>query len=402
MRLRAPFIVSAVALSATLLPALAGVTTATADPLADPGANVAPSFTFTSACDRQLAPASAALDACIEAAVPDFDAARASEGLGPIVLPDDLDTLSPTEALLAITNVERVDRGLVPASGLSSALNPLTGAPGAVTADTPSPLLAVFDWLYDDGPAWSDRHVVLAALAGPVVMGASAFDSAVSEQLSGSDVSHLVDAEPTWSEIAATRTFGLDPASRSLTVDTGATSSFTVTVTSAETAQLTVAMVHGAPAWSVSEPKTCAVLPAASCVFTLNFTPPGPGRYPGVLAVSDGANGKTVAVVGDELAPAVSMTLGRTKVSTGSGVTVHGLVQDPQTGAALRGVQVSMQRKLAPGYPWQTLAVTRSGALGRATFHLSPLGTAAYRLALVGPTGTIESKSPAQKVRVVS
>jgi hypothetical protein len=399
---RAPFIVSALALSATLVPALIGVTAAGADPLADPAASIAPSFAFTSTCSGSLGSQSA-LDACISAAVPDFDAARASEGLAPIVLPDDFDTLPVPAQLLALVNVERADRDLLPAAGLSSSLDQLVagGGDGASTSASSSSLLAVFDWLYDGGPGWSDRHALLADLSGPIVAGASFTNGVPAIELVGSDSSDIVDQTPTWQQISSTITFGVDPAGTSITVGTGKSGTLTATVTSGETALLTVGMIVGAPAWSVA-PKTCQTVPGTSCSFTLRFDPPGPGDYPGILAVGDGSHGKTVALAGNEVAPGVSMTLGRTLVTEGHSLTVHGLVKDTQTGAALRGVHVTLQRRIAASYPWQAQAVAGSGTQGKVTFHLSPVGTASYRLAVISSSGTVESKSAPQKVRVAA
>jgi hypothetical protein len=98
-----------------------------------------------------------------------FNACRAKEGVGPLVLPHNWGTLTQSEQEFVLIDLERVNRGLAPIVGLSSALNVLA-ATGAATNDDPafpshgmtgggglwgeasSPLGATYEWMYDDGP----------------------------------------------------------------------------------------------------------------------------------------------------------------------------------------------------------------------------------------------------------
>jgi hypothetical protein len=135
-----------------------------------------------------------------------IDAARAAEGLGPIVLPAAFTRLSVPEQLFVALNRERVDRGLAPFAGLSTALN-ANAQKGAAAAQLPprpsrdytavgaewigavdNGLDADYQWLYNDGPnsgvpnctttqasgCWADRQIVLRRFGShPLVMGAA-------------------------------------------------------------------------------------------------------------------------------------------------------------------------------------------------------------------------------------
>jgi hypothetical protein len=104
--------------------------------------------------------------ACDAHALADIDRARRGEDLAPMTLPGDYKSLSVPERLLAIADLERVDRRLAPVTGLTRALN-AAAREGAVHADDPfgpegyawgsnwaggtrSPLFDDFVWMYDD------------------------------------------------------------------------------------------------------------------------------------------------------------------------------------------------------------------------------------------------------------
>jgi hypothetical protein len=61
----------------------------------------------------------------------------AGEGLGPISLPTNYEQLTLAEQALIITNLERVDRGLAPFTGLSSTLDAQADA-GVLVNDDPT------------------------------------------------------------------------------------------------------------------------------------------------------------------------------------------------------------------------------------------------------------------------
>ncbi|HWD56498.1 MAG TPA: hypothetical protein VG346_15345 [Acidimicrobiales bacterium] len=134
--------------------------------IADPPRNVQPNPDYTRVC------VDTGIDnspACMGAALDAINHAHALEGVRPMVLPAGFAQLSVPEQLFVAVNLERVDRGLAPFSGLTTGLdqNALRGA--EVANDPPDPgaayvlddaewaggssngLDAVYGWMYDDG-----------------------------------------------------------------------------------------------------------------------------------------------------------------------------------------------------------------------------------------------------------
>ena len=60
---------------------------------------------------------------CVEVYLAAIDAARAAEGIGPMNLPSNWYSLTPSEQTFVVTNLERVDRGLPPVEGLVASLD---------------------------------------------------------------------------------------------------------------------------------------------------------------------------------------------------------------------------------------------------------------------------------------
>jgi hypothetical protein len=100
--------------------------------------------------------------------VASINACRALEGVGPLTLPRNWNSLGPVQQGFVLIDLERVNRGLRPIVGLSSALNQLASAGaaqgndpsfpsggfvggGAIWAGVPSVLAADYLWMYDDG-----------------------------------------------------------------------------------------------------------------------------------------------------------------------------------------------------------------------------------------------------------
>jgi hypothetical protein len=171
--------------------------------LATPSNSVAPRPDYPNSCAPVGEDSSST---CIRLTLAAIDAARAAEGLPPMVLPADFARLSVPEQLFVVLNRERVDRGLTPFAGLSAALdaNAQTGAAAAALPPAPghdyrsvnaewigavdNGLDADYQWLYDDGPhsgvpncsntkssgCWADRQIVLQRFGPhPLVMGAA-------------------------------------------------------------------------------------------------------------------------------------------------------------------------------------------------------------------------------------
>ncbi|CAB1127725.1 exported protein of unknown function [Candidatus Hydrogenisulfobacillus filiaventi] len=162
-----PLTVAAAVLAALLLPA--PVLAAGLAHLPDPAANLAPDPDFWPVCEQDGWNSTG----CTAATTAAIDHARAAEGLGPLVLPRNWAALDPVQQLFVLANLERVARGLTPVPGLSATLDQAAQAgaaagtdpqgPGQLSqgqtveawasnwAQAPTPLIADYYWMYDDG-----------------------------------------------------------------------------------------------------------------------------------------------------------------------------------------------------------------------------------------------------------
>lgn len=186
---------------------LAGCSTGaqTGGGLADPSRSVSPVPDYPNACAPVGADKS---DICLRITLDAIDAARAKEGVRPMSLPSDFPRLTVPEQLFVAVDRERVDRGLSPFTGLTTALDAQarTGADAARLPPRPGPaygsvatewigdvdngLDADFEWLYDDGPnsrvpgcsghetsgCWADRQIVLNRFGTRHLVMGAAFD----------------------------------------------------------------------------------------------------------------------------------------------------------------------------------------------------------------------------------
>jgi hypothetical protein len=155
-----------------------------------PPESISPPAAFTVACFG-----AGSVTACDRAALTAIDAARATEGYGPLVLPPDFYALDPSAQLVAVANAERTSRGL-PALRRSAPLDALAlrgaiagrdpiGPPRSTWASNISwgyrtALAADFAWMYDDGPGgpnvdcpragapgcWGHRRNILSPWSG--------------------------------------------------------------------------------------------------------------------------------------------------------------------------------------------------------------------------------------------
>ena len=178
-------------------------------PGGNPSASMPPDPDFFSVCSSSSLELTGP---CEEEALQAIDRARASENLGPMVLPSDWPALTPSEQLFVATNLERTARGLAPFEGMAIALAPAAQA-GANSGSDPvlpdgfpsdhwtsnagegfaSPLGALYTWMYDDGAGspnsdcnpddtegcWGHRDNILAAFScNPCVVGSADTPSA--------------------------------------------------------------------------------------------------------------------------------------------------------------------------------------------------------------------------------
>ncbi len=283
----------------------------------NPVHNSTPSPATVRAC---LAPR-ASIHGCDVQALLDIDAARRGEGIAPISLPGDFFTLSIPERLLAIADLERVDRGLVPVLGLTARLDAAAAQAARAEADpigpegyswgsnwaggTRSTVFDDFSWMYDDGfgsqnlacrgpndgGCWGHRDNILAAFETPVAMGAGAYRTSLTELLvagyrpagGGSEADPLL--APTWAQIAQTLPIGV--ATRSLRLARRARTAHLRIWASGEAMSVTATIAAGASAWSVS-PGRCALAAGSACTLTVA----APRHHGRATLVLSGPNGR--------------------------------------------------------------------------------------------------------------
>lgn len=181
---------------------------------------------------------------CLSGALSDFRAARAKEGLGPMVLPTGFTSLSVPNQIYVLTNIERRDRGLptfLMGSSLTSivlyaannAIDPIfpswTQQGGSNWASPKNSLWADFIWMYDDGigsgnidctssnqtGCWGHRRNILGSYGFPRVMGAALGATGVASIMMGYD-SHDVPASvlpyapsKIWARVLATHAISM-------------------------------------------------------------------------------------------------------------------------------------------------------------------------------------------------
>jgi hypothetical protein len=134
--------------------------------IADPRHNVGPDPDYTELCQPVGVDDS---PTCLAAVLAAVNHARALEGVRAMVLPPGYATLSVPEQIFVAVDLERVDRGLAPFVGLTTALDANAALGAARANDPPDPgsaytlvdgewaggsangLDAVYGWMYDDG-----------------------------------------------------------------------------------------------------------------------------------------------------------------------------------------------------------------------------------------------------------
>jgi hypothetical protein len=330
-------------------------------PIPNPSANRTPGQSTLQACYS-----SATSQACIRDALSDVNAARVSEGVVPMVLPGDWNSLTIPQQLLVLSNLERIDRGLVAIEGLSANLNSYaqTGAdndedpvedpfPGTEEASNweggdVSPLVSDFGWMYDDGygspnldcttptadGCWGHRDDILAGFTAPLVMGAA---YAPDEQYGASETELFVGGDtqtgpgqpdapiaPTWATIASTLPIGLS--ATTLTLARGTSTSQLTAWASGEVMHVSAAVTSGSGIWSVS-PASCQLNPGQSCALTVTATSATPGA--GKLTLTGPNGAQTVALNGPShqaVTPKISAKLNHSKIKRGTSAELTGAV----------------------------------------------------------------------------
>jgi hypothetical protein len=144
--------------------------------LANPRLNVPRTKAMGQAC--LLGPVAGCQSAVVEA----IDQARAAEGVEPMSLPADYDSLSWPAQIRLLTDLERVDRGLPGFTGLSPKLNVMAASAAVSNSDPIGPngttwgsnwaggeasaLFADYDWMYNDGPGSPNLDCTVSSASG--------------------------------------------------------------------------------------------------------------------------------------------------------------------------------------------------------------------------------------------
>jgi hypothetical protein len=401
------------------------------DEIPDPSANVTPSSAFWAACYPTP-------DAgCDAAALSDFDQARADEGLGPMTLPSDFDSLSVAQQLFVLADIERVDRGLIPISAMSAPINALalTGAENDTDPDFPNPfygnyggsnwagagtssLFPEFLWVYDDGVGsgnedctqagdpgcWGHRHNILeeANYEAPLLMGAAE----VSDPMyGGSSAEEFISGDhkdspltPKWSAIQALFPVGLSTTAVALSTSTAQTVPITAWASGLDM-DVTATVTAGASAWSVSPP-SCSLSAGTECTVDVHWDA-GPATS-GILTVTgpNGAQYVTLTAPGSVRSAALGVSAAKPVVVGGAATVVNGTLTDLATADPLAGREVAIERRRAGQSTWTTVRTVTTSASGSVTLPVRPIVNTAYRLAAAAAGGYAAVTSHPVRVQV--
>jgi hypothetical protein len=274
----------------------------------------------------------AAVTAACPAGLSSIDAARAAEGVVPMSLPTNFDSLSGPEQVFVLTDLERVDRGLPPIGGLSSALDadaesgvarntdPALPTYGTATGSNWGKSANLFStlelWMYQDGWAggatsnlacssptaagcWGHRDNILGSYADPSMMGAAVAGGPAGTSVADVAVGADTRDAPyfTWGDVLAHLPVGTNP---SVTVSSPPGSSQMGSVqlwASGEAMNVGLSISGGNGVFSMSSPG-CSMPVGHSCQAAISFSPPKIGEYTANLSIS-GPNGvQNVPLVG--------------------------------------------------------------------------------------------------------
>ncbi len=305
--------------------AAAGRGEAAPPPVWEPTRDRQPGAAFLGAC-QEVTSAVAAQRRCEQAALPAFDAARASEGIGPLVLPAGFATEPASVQLLVLIDLERVARGLPAVPSLSPYLDFLAEWGATHGSDPPLPpgrsggsnwagglrstLLTTFLWMYDDGPGspniecpsagapgcWGHRRNILSAYPAPALMGAYSKGGSLAMLVAAGG--GLSRTGPTWGSLAALVPVALSASS--LTADASSGEVVGVHLSLWGTAAATIArlgIVGGRGEWHL-EHDSCVVVPGGDCSIWVAYRPSGPSPSSAELIVEAAGGRRVVSLHG--------------------------------------------------------------------------------------------------------
>ena len=312
-------------MTAVLAPTGAG---AAVGPPPEPSAN----YQINGGSNGPCADASDVTPSC-PAGLTSVDVSRAAEGVVPMSLPTDFSSLTGPEQVFVVTNLERVDRGLPPIQGLSTALNADAQAGAAGDTDPALPrdgttaganwgesqnLFSTDElWMYQDGwsggattneacptptaaGCWAHRDNILGTYASPSLMGAAASTGPLGASIAQVFVGGDTQDTPyfTWADVVAYLPVGITDASVNVSSPPGSSQVGSVQVwASGEAMNVGLAISGGSGVFSMNG-AGCHLPVGHSCQAAINFSPPGLGEYTADLSVS-GPNGvQNVPLVG--------------------------------------------------------------------------------------------------------
>ena len=275
--------------------------------ITDPPANVPRTAAMTVACGNGP-------HSCQQAVLEAIDQARAAEGIGPLELPSNYNSITIGEQLLVLANLERIDRGLPGFIGLSSKLDTLAQSAAASDSDPNGPsgttwgsnwaggeasaLLADYDWMYDDGPGspnmdctnalangcWDHRRNVLGDYGARPAMGA-----AVTTVKGVTSMTELFTSGPPgqlgYTLQTTTNSQLVVPGALEIGTTLGVPNSAVLTVRNDGGSFEASASVSGdGGAWSVTP--TCAASRGPLCHLVVTFVPHQPGPAAATVTVN--------------------------------------------------------------------------------------------------------------------
>ncbi|HWC85156.1 MAG TPA: hypothetical protein VG388_01370 [Solirubrobacteraceae bacterium] len=362
---------------------------------------------------------------CEISVINDINAARAAEGVQPMVLPPSYNSLTVPQQLLVLANIERTGRGLIPVSGLSGSLNAIASVAALADVDpdpsvfhgsalsanwaggTTSPLIADFMWMYDDGigsgnidctynnqsGCWGHRDDTLYPFTAPLVMGAAYAPVTVdgpslAELFVGGDTATGVgqaDAllSPTWAQISQALQFALS--ATQLSLPHGAGSGQLQVSAPGMSMNLSAQITRGSGNWQVS-PSSCQLAAGASCQLTITGQP----GTSGTLTLYGPGGSQTVSLSSQGAA-----TLRMRAKAGRSAVTLTGHLAGVN-GSGVAGQLVTLVRRTPGAVATSVVSRARTGSAGNVTFHVSPHANTEYILTFGGsPTLTAATSGAA-------
>jgi len=296
-----------------LLPAIhSGSTGAAIVPPQDPGSNIYPAPGYSGPCGSLAAP-----NPYCPSGLTKMYGDRQVEGIGPMSLPTNYASLTPPEQLFVLTDLERIDRGIAPISGLSANLDayaqaganaghdpgfpPYAGAGGSTWSSSGSLGLSLAEWMYNDGPGgsnadcpatggggcWRHRDIILGQYASPSMMGVG-YGSGTTQIFVGGDT---VDTPYfTWAQEIPLLPVGVFASGINDSVLPGQSHTSTIQLwASGAYMDIMASITGGGSAFSAST-ASCNLPAGGSCDMALTFTPPSLGAFTTTLVVT-GPNG---------------------------------------------------------------------------------------------------------------